>query len=238
MRCFVALAGLCVCVYAWFCMSASTQRVCGSCTYRSVTDSWWEFSDSRSRCWPLFQRKTSKRRHCSLMGSRLIRPTLIPIITCTKLSSDSQCNSLVLCRQSPFQKGDLQYEGNCALGVYYLLDWFWLSAFEVCRSDGCRVCTHTRAFLFDFRKSAESASVRDMVHVTCNWFKLNLASTDDVYGQVIFQNKIDIVKAAIWIKNTCCRFQSEPCVFMYTCQCVTRYCQHKVWWFNVWKWRN
>lgn len=38
--------------------------------------------------------------------SRLIKPTLIPIITCTKLSSDSQCNSLVLCRQSPFQKGD------------------------------------------------------------------------------------------------------------------------------------
>lgn len=57
---------VCVCMYAWFCMSANTQRVCGSCTYRSVTDSWWEFSDSRSRCWPLFQRKTSKRRHCSV----------------------------------------------------------------------------------------------------------------------------------------------------------------------------
>ncbi len=208
----------CAVLYPWqgcvrVCMRDSVCQPalsgCGSCMYWSVTDSWWEFSDSRSKCWPLFQRKTSKRRHCSLMGSRLIRPTLIPIITCTELSSDSQCNSLVLCRQSPSQKGDLRYEGNCALGVYYLLDWFWLSSCEVCRSDGCRVCIHNRAFLFDFRKSAESASDRDMVHVTCcNWFKLYLASTDDIYGQVIFQKKIDIVKTTMWIKNMCCRFQS------------------------------
>ncbi len=145
----------CAVLYPWqgcvrVCMRDSVCQPalsgCGSCMYWSVTDSWWEFSDSRSKCWPLFQRKTSKRRHCSLMGSRLIRPTLIPIITCTELSSDSQCNSLVLCRQSPSQKGDLQYEGNCALGVYYLLDWFWLSACEVCRSDGCRVCIHNELF--------------------------------------------------------------------------------------------
>ncbi len=235
MRCFVALAGLGVCMRDSVCQPTLSGcvgvaridllQIAGRSSLIAAPDAGLCFRGRRPRE--------------DTAVSRLIKPTLIPIITCTKLSSDSQCNSLVLCRQSPVEKGDSQYEGKCALGVYYLLDWFWLSACEACRPDGCRVCIHTRAFLFDFRKSAECASVRDMVHVTCcNWFKLNLSSTDDVYGQVIFQNEIDIVKSAIWIKNMCCRFQSEPCVFIYTCQWVTRYCQHKVWWFNVWKWRN
>lgn len=145
-----------VCVYAWFCMSANTQRVCGSCTYRSVTDSWWEFSDSRSRCWPLFQRKTSKRRHWRLMGLRLIRPTLIPIITFSKLSSDSHLSPPVLCRQSPSLKGDL-----CGELRAYLLDWFWFGACEVCRCGSVNlspVANSTWICLQIFL---------DMIHVIC-----------------------------------------------------------------------
>lgn len=139
-------------------------------------------------CWPLFQRKASKRRHWSLMGSRLIRPTLIPIITCSKLSSDSHLNPTILCQQSPLQKG-------------YLCGELWTGLILVQCLWGLQIWWLQCVFILELlRLTSAFKTFRDMIHVPCcNWFQLNPTATDD--GAAQCRNKI----------HKCTKFWNSRC---------------------------
>jgi len=148
-------------------------------------------------CWPLFQRKASKSRHWSLMGSRLIRPTLIPIITCSKLSSDSHLNPTVLCQQSPSRKGDLCVELWTEFGsVLVSLQIWWLQG----------VYLYFYVWLLQWQTAPGSPfkTFHDMIHVPCcNWLQLNLTAFDDRAAQ--WWNKILSINLPSFWNSRCHR---------------------------------